>query len=256
MKTLIALTKKELLGQFRTWRVLIFSILFVLFGLMNPAVAKLTPWLLDVLSESLAGSGMTVTATTVSALDSWVQFFKNMPMALIAFILLEGNIFTGEYQKGTLVLSLTKGIARYKVIVSKALVLVLLWTVGYWLCFGITYGCNAFFWDNSVAQHLLFSVVCWWLLGLWVIGLMVLFSALFRSFTGVLAGTGGIALASYLLGLLPKIGRFFPTYLANGSALIFGVTERKTYMAALAIAVAAAIAFFAVSIPVFNKKEL
>ena len=42
------------------------------------------------------------------------------PLAgLIAFVLLQSSIFTREYTSGTLTLSLTKGLARYKVVLSK-----------------------------------------------------------------------------------------------------------------------------------------
>ena len=118
MKTLIAFTKKEFMEQRRSGKLLFLTILFVLFGIMNPAIAKLTPWLMEMFADSLAQSGMTVTDVTVTAMDSWVQFFKNIPMALIAFVLLEGSIFTKEYQAGTLILSLTKGLPRKTVVIS------------------------------------------------------------------------------------------------------------------------------------------
>lgn len=105
MKSLLAFIKKETMEQFRSGRLMILGILFVLLGVMNPAVAKITPWLLEILADSLAESGMTVTPVTVSAMDSWVQFFKNMPLGLIVFVLLQSSIFTKEYQSGTLVLS-------------------------------------------------------------------------------------------------------------------------------------------------------
>ncbi len=199
MKSLFAFMKKEFTEQLRSGRLMILGLLFVLFGIMNPAIAKLTPWLLDIMADSLAESGMIVTDVKVSAMDSWVQFFKNMPMGLIAFVLIESSIFTKEYTSGTLVLSLTKGLERYKVVVSKTVVLTALWTVGYWLCFGITYGYSAYFWDNSIAQNLVFSVVCWWLFGMMVVALMVLFSTVTTTNTGVLLGTGGVVLASYLV---------------------------------------------------------
>lgn len=88
MKSLLAFMKKEWMEQVRSGRLLILVIIFILLGVMNPAVAKLTPWLLEMMADSLEASGMTVTAVTVSAMDSWVQFFKNAPMGLIAFILL------------------------------------------------------------------------------------------------------------------------------------------------------------------------
>lgn len=256
MRSLFAFMKKEWMEQCRSGRVMILGMLFVLFGIMNPAVAKLTPWLFQVMADSLAESGITVTAVTVSAMDSWVQFFKNIPMGLIVFILLQSNIFTREYQTGTLVLVLTKGIERYKVAVSKAAVLSILWTAGYWLCFGITFAYNAYFWDNSAAQNLAFSAVCWWIFGLWVTALSVLFSAFARSNTGVLAGTGGIVLASYLIGLFPKVKEYVPTLLTDGNSLIYGVSEARTYSAAMIVTVILGVVCFAACIPVLNKRQV
>jgi ABC-2 type transport system permease protein len=256
MKSLVAFLKKEIAEQFRSGRIMILGLLFVLFGIMNPAVAKLTPWLLEVMADSLAESGMTVTDVTVTAMDSWVQFFKNMPMALIAFVLLESSIFTKEYQSGTLLLSLTKGLARHKVVIAKTAVLILLWTVGYWLCFGITYGYNAYFWDNAIAKSLAFSMLCWWIFGLWVIALVVLFSTVSTANTGVLLGTGGVVLVSYLLSMLPKISKYLPTHLTDGNSLIYGVAQTGAYTAALIISAVTALACFVGGLVVFNKKQL
>ena len=256
MRSLIAFMKKEFTEQLRSGRLMILGFLFVLLGIMNPAIAKLTPWLFETMADSLAESGMIVTDIKVSAMDSWAQFFKNVPMGLVAFILLESSIFTKEYSSGTLVLSLTKGLERYKVIVSKTIVLTVLWSVGYLLCFGITYGYSAYFWDNSVAQNLIFSVVCWWIFGLMVIALMVLFSTVAKSNTSVLLGTGGVVLASYLVGLLPKCSKYLPTFLTDGNSLIYGLAEAKAYMPSLIIAIAASIICFVISVPIFNKKQL
>lgn len=256
MRSLFAFIKKEWMEQLRSGRLMILGILFVLFGIMNPAIAKLTPWLLEFMADSLEGSGITVTAITVSAMDSWVQFFKNIPMALIAFILLESSIFTKEYQSGTLVLALTKGLERYKVVISKAVVLFILWSVGYWLCFGITYGYNAYFWDNSIAQNLMFSLFCWWLFGLWAIALTILFSTLARSNTGVLAGTGGVVLTSYLIGLLPKMKEYSPSMLMDSNSLIYGTEDAQAYAAAIIVTILLSLVCFVASIPILNKKQI
>ena len=227
MRSLTAFLKKEFSEQIRSGRLTVLGILFVIFGIMNPAVAKLTPWLLEIMSDSLAQSGMTVGEITVTAMDSWVQFYKNIPMALIVFVLLQGGIFTKEYSSGTLVLSLTKGLERYKVVVSKAVTLTLLWTVGYWICFWVTYAYNAYYWDNSVAESLGLSVVSWWLFGVFTISLMTLFSTLFLSSSGVLLSTGAVVLGAYLLSLIPKLSRFMPTLLMDGNSLIYGYAEPK-----------------------------
>ncbi len=256
MKSLFAFIKKECMEQLRSGRLWITLALFVLLGIMNPAVAKLTPWMLEMMADSLAESGMIVTDVKVSAMDSWVQFFKNMPIGLIAFVLLQGAIFTGEYSSGTLVLSLTKGLERFKVIISKTGVLCAIWTVGYWLCFGTTYLYNSYFWDNSVAENLFLSVVCFWLFGVFVISLMTLFSTISTSNTGVLLGTGAIVLVSYIVGLLPKVNKYLPTRLMDGNALIYGMAQSREYIAAIIVTGIAIILCFAVSIPIFNKKHL
>ena len=256
MKTWIALLKKESMEQLRTGKWTFLGILFVLFGIMNPAVAKLTPWLMEMMADSLAESGMLLTPVTITAMDSWVQFFKNIPMALIAFVLLEGSIFTKEYQSGTLVLSLTKGLPRHQVVLSKAAMLAAVWTAGYWLCFGITYGYNAYFWDNAVAQNLLFSAVCWWMFGLWILSLMVLFSTIASANTGVLLGTGGVVLASSLLGLVPKVSKYLPTLLTDGNSLIYGLAEPERYTESLVVTGILTVVCFIAAIPLFHKKSL
>ena len=46
MKAFLAFTKKELIEQVRTSKLMVLALVFSLFGVMNPAGAKLTPWLL------------------------------------------------------------------------------------------------------------------------------------------------------------------------------------------------------------------
>lgn len=256
MKTLIAFFKKEITEQIRSARLIIITAVFVFFAVMNPTVAKLTPMLYELLADMMAQSGMTVTDVSVSAMDSWMQFFKNIPMGLIIFVVLQSGIFTKEYRSGTLVLSLTKGLERYKVVVSKSAVLATLWTILYWMNYVITYACNAFFWDNSIAQNLIFSAVCWWLFGVWVISLMIVFSTAARSNIGALCAAGGVVFISYTVGLLPKCGKFLPTFLTDGNSLVYGVLNRNDYLPSLIITIIVSVVCFVISIPIFNKKQL
>lgn len=256
MKSLLSFMKKEFTEHLRTGKIFIILGMFVLLAVMNPAIAKLTPELVKLLAETTAQSGMTITAGEVTAMDSWVQFFKNMPVGLIVFILLESNIFTKEYQSGTLVLALTKGLKRYKVLISKTAVAALLWSAGFWMCFGITYGANTFFWDNSVAENLAFSAFCWWLFGMLAISFTVLFSTIAKSNVVVLAGTGGVIFGAYFLSMLPKIGKYLPTLLMDGNSLIYGLEEPSAYTAAIIVTAAACAVAIGVSVPVFNKKHI
>ena len=105
-----AFLKKEWMEWWRTGRFMVLLLIFVLFGIMNPAMAKLTPWLMETMSESLADAGFVTTAVSVDAMTSWVQFYKNIPVALIVFVLISSGNFTAEYEKGTLIPVVTRGL--------------------------------------------------------------------------------------------------------------------------------------------------
>lgn len=256
MRAFVAFMKKEWMEQVRSGRLIILGIVFVIFGIMNPAIAKLTPWLFEVMAESLEESGMIVTTVEVDAMTSWVQFFKNVPMALIVFVLLESSIFTKEYQSGTLILALTKGLHRTTVLCAKSVSLVVLWTVLYWMHYGITYVYNDFFWDNAIAKNLTFSAVCWWLFGIWTIALMVLFSTIAFTNIVVLAGTGAVAFGCYLIGMLPKIGKYLPSLLMDGNSLIYGAKEPEDYLAALVALMVSGVVCIGFSISILNHKRI
>lgn len=256
MKTFLSFTKKECTEHLRSAKIFILTGVFILFAIMNPLIAKLTPMLIELLSESMAQIGMQITAGDVTAMDSWVQFIKNAPIALIVFVLLESNIFTKEYQKGTLVLALTKGLKRHTVLFSKTFVMLTLWSAEYFMCYGLTYLFNDVLWDNSIAENLMFSAICWWTMGVMTICLSVFFSAIAKTNIVVLAGTGGMIFGSYLIGMLPKIDRFVPTVLMNTNPLVYGLEEVSYYTPALIIAIGISVVAVVLSIPIFNKKHL
>lgn len=228
-----AFLKKEWLEWLRTGRLIVLLLVFVLFGIMNPALAKLTPWLMDTLSESLAETGIVAKSVTVDAMVSWTQFYKNIPMGLVIFVLVCSGSFTREYQKGTLIPVVTKGLSRRSVLGAKTLFLFGAWTVLYVICFGITYGYNGYFWENGIAENLFFAGVCYWLFGIWVSAVLVLVSAFAGSSAQVLLGTGGVAFGVYLLGLFPKFRSILPAKLMDGMVLLQGAEEPKDYCAGI-----------------------
>ncbi len=256
MRSLIAFTKKEYLEAARTGKILLVMLLFVLFGIMNPAVAKLTPWLMELFADTMTESGLIVADIRVDAMTSWTQFFKNIPIALIAFVLIFSDTFPKEYSSGTLLLVLTKGLSRYKVVIAKAVLLLSLWTAGYGICFSVTYGYSAYFWDNGIANHLFFSAVMWWLFGAWVICLTILFAALLRNHAGVSLCTGGTVLLAYFLSLIPKGKAYSPAALMDANSLLTGAEGTQAYEKAIVVAVGLCIVCVAAAIPIINKKQL
>ena len=235
---------------------MILLIVFILFGIMNPAIAKLTPWMMEMMADSLESTGVVITEINVDALTSWTQFYKNIPMGLIIFILLFSGSFTAEYQKGTLIPVLTKGLSRWKIVLSKGILVFLSWTVCYWMCFGITYAYNAFYWDNSIAVHSSFAAMCYWLFGLWVVSLMVLFSTLSSSNTSVLLGTGGSVLAAYLIGLLPQLESYTPMKLTESISLLTGLQKPGDYVTSVALSVFMTVIFLGLAILLFKNRRI
>lgn len=256
MKQLIAFTNKEFMEINRTGKFVFLMLFSILFGIMNPAIAKLTPWLMETMSDSLENAGLIVTEVEVDALTSWTQFYKNIPMMLIVFLLLFSGILTVEYQKGTLINMITKGMVRWKIIASKATVMLVLWTIGYWICFGITYGYNAYFWDNSIAFHVVFPAACFYLIGVWLVSLLLLMSACFQSNSAVMIAVGGVFLVVYLLGLLPDIKAYLPVQLLTPSNLLVGIDESFEYVYAITVTIVLSVLDIAAAMICFNKRNI
>ena len=256
MRTFLAFFRKEWMEQIRSSRLVLLIIIFVLFGIMNPAFAKITPWLMETMAETLEDTGPTVTAVTVDALTSWTQFYKNIPMALILFVLLYSGSFCTELQKGTLIPVLTKGFGRWKTVIAKYVMQLIMWTVCYLLCFMITYGYNAYFWDNSIAANIGLAAVLYWLFGVLVISIMLLFSVIAASAGAVLAGCGAVALIMYFSGLFPYIKDYTPYRLTDGMSLLIKQTTPDRYPVVVVLSICIIALCISGTIVIFNRKKI
>lgn len=256
MKSFLAFFKKEWTEQLRTGRLTILFILFILFGIMSPAIAKLTPWMMETFSSSLAENGMIVTNMEVTAITSWTQFYKNIPIGFIVFVLITCDFFTGEYQKGTLVLVLTKGLSRVKALLAKTLMMIILWTAGFFLCYSITYGYTAYFWDNSIVQHLAFAAFGYYLFGVWMISIMVLCSSFVSSNIGVIFGTFASFIGTYLISFLPSLKKYVPIRLTDSMSIVTGTLLPEDITWAICITLFFILINFIFAIFAFNKCNL
>lgn len=256
MNSLFAFLKKEFLEQMRTGKLLIFAIIFCLFGIMNPAMAKLTPWMMEIMSEDLAESGFMVSHVEVNAMTSWTQYYKNMPIALIILLVMFGGILTVELQKGTLINVITKGLNRWKVIFTKTSTMCIVWTAGCLLSYGITYAYNAYFWDNSIAEHAFFAAFCFYLLGIWLITVIPFASALFSGASAVILLVGAEFLVAYLLNLLPAVREYSPAYLMTSLNLLTGISGVMDYVPAIIVTVVLIGLNMTAAIILFNRRNI
>ena len=253
MTGFIAFTKKEFCESLRTYKFFVICIVFLILGIMNPLTAKLTPDLI----ASFLPEGMMMNLSEPTAMDSWMQFFKNVPqIGLIATVILFSGMLTGEISRGTLINVLTKGLSRSSVILSKFFTSVLIFTVAYLLCFGVSYGYTAYFW-NSGTPHLLFSIFCLWVFGIVLIASLSLGGVLLKSGYGALLFTGGITICFFLLNFLPKLQKYVPIKLASDNlSLLKGDAALSDFTWSIVISGILILLFVSASVAIFNKKQL
>ena len=249
-----AFLKKELMESSRTHKLLILIIVFLLFGIMNPVMAKFTP---DIMSAVMP-EGMNLTLPTPSALDSWGQFFKNISqMGLIIVVLVFGGIMAGEFGKGTLVNMLTKGLSRPMVILSKFTSAMLIWTACYALCFGVTYGYTAYFWSMDNVQNLYLSIAGLWVYGVMLITALILGGVLFKGNYSGLLFVFGLVAVTLLISIAPTWNKYNPISCANlNTGLLTGQVTTADFYPAMIVCGGLTVLFITLSILAFNKKQI
>lgn len=256
MNSFFAFLKKEFFELSRSGKLMIFGFIFILFGIMNPAIAKLTPWIFEMSADTFESQGLIVGEVKITALDSWGQFIKNIPLAMIVMLIMFSGTFTGEYSKGTLIPLVTKGLSRTGIVISKTIVMIITWSMGLWLCFGITYAYTAYYWDNLVVKNLIFMAFCRWLMGIFLICVLTLFSSFSSSAQQVIAGVGGIYAAMYILSMFGKIKKYIPTFILNSSSLIMGQSKPGDYNCAILITLILSALSLLASIFITQKRQL
>ena len=123
-----AFFKKEMMENLRTYKFLILALVFLALGIMSPLSAKYLPDLVAAFLPEGANLGIGEPAI----LDSWAQFFKNVPqIGLIVLVILFSTMLSAEFTKGTLVNFVTKGLSRSGVILAKSTAALLIW-FGLW----------------------------------------------------------------------------------------------------------------------------
>lgn len=255
MRAFIAFAKKEFIENTRTYRLFIMGIIFLLLGIMNPLVAKITPTLL----ESLSAQGIQITIPQPTALDSWAQFFSNMAqMGMLTLLIIFSGIMANEIKRGTLIPLLTKGLKRRTVVLAKFTAASGIWTACYLLSFAVTFYYTAYFWPMHGMHHAFLSFFGMWLFGILLLAFLVFGGILFRHSYGSLLLTGGMLVAMLLVNIHPKLHKYNPITLSGGGnmTLLAGQTPAADFVPAMLICAGMVLLLVGASIALFNKKQL
>ena len=255
MKSYIAFVKKEFSESWRTYKLMIVLVVFLALGMLNPLTAKLLPELL----KTVDTEGYTIIMNMEpSALDSWAQFYKNIPeMGLVVIVILFSGMMSTEYTKGTLINMLTKGLSRKNVIFAKLTMAFTLWTLSYVICFLTTYGYTAYFWKDNGLENLVLAGACLWMFGNLLITMVMFFGVIVKGGYGSLLLTVVGVGTMFMINILPKFREYNPLFLASGNiGLINKSVEASTFMIPFIVSLVLSVGFIVGSVVVFNKKQL
>lgn len=217
---LVAL-RKELLEQWRTYRLLVVVAVLLIFGLLSPLTAKFTPELMKLLPE---GEEIAKLIPPPTAADAVAQYIKNSSQfGVVLALLMAMGTMAQEKDKGTAALILAKPMPRSVFLWAKFAALGLTFVMGIAIA-----GVACYYYTLILFETL--DVVPWLLLnGLLLIFILVyiavtlLCSTLMRSqvMAGGLAFVFVIILSS--INAIPQIGEALPgELLAWGGRLVAG----------------------------------
>ena len=213
----LALLHKELLEAWRTRRLLVLAAVFLLFGLLAPITAKLTPELLKLVGES--APGVVIQAPIPTSSDAVAQYVKNLSQILpLVVLLVSMGAVSGEKERGTLPMVVAKPVGRGAVLGCKFAVLAL--TVLAALGLGAVaayYYTVILFGGLDVGGFVALNVIAG--LYLLVVAALTFLASTLASGTppaGVLAF--GFWLVLVVLSALPEVGRWSPAALPAWAA--------------------------------------
>ncbi|MCL2826188.1 MAG: ABC transporter permease [Eggerthellaceae bacterium] len=254
MGQFLSFTKKELRESTATFRLYIMLAAFIIFGLMSPLIAKLTP---DILN-SLGSAGMTISLPDPTAIDAWTQFFKNVgQLGMLVLVIVFCGAMSNEISKGTLVNLLTKGLKRHTVVLSKFLVASVLWAISYLVCLGVCYAYTAYYWGTSPLDNAFLAFLAPWLFGELMLALLFFGGTLFGNNYGSLLSCLAVVAVLNIVAIAPKTARYNPIMLAGGTlSLLTGTQEPADFIPAVVICAVLTVALVAGTVVVFNRKKL
>ncbi|WP_368487967.1 ABC transporter permease [Clostridium sp. BJN0013] len=254
MRSYIAFIKKEWIDYLRNYKILIMIIVFAILGIISPLSAKFMP---EIIREFMP-AGISIQLTEPSNIDSWTQFFKNVSqMGTIAAVIIFSGMMSHEYEKGTLVNLITKGLPRKTIVTAKYTVAILIWTISYWICFSITLIYTKYYFPEGKTTGLFLAVFSFYFFGIMLLSIVMLGSISFKNTYGSLLFTAGFTVILFIINMFPKAIKWNPLQLANSNMKILqGMLTFHDIKYSFVIMVFIVLCALGLSIRIFNKKLL
>lgn len=252
MNQFIAFSKKELLETWRTKRIILLLVIFMIFGIMNPLIAKLTPEIMKI------SFGEDFPMAEPTSLDSWMQFYKNISqMGVYLFAIIFSGTVSQEIQKGTFINLVTKGLKRPIILWSKWFVLYFQWVLSLLVSFSITYGYTRFYFpdDNSPYPWLAFIPLL--IFGLFFVSLIVLTSTVARSqFEGLLL-TILVMIMGYIAGMFDQLKAWNPlSLIGQNMAILQDANQWTELLPSVGVTIFLSLCFLLLSLIILKRRKI
>jgi len=250
----LANTRKEMLYQWRTWRVLIVCAVMFVFAIMSPLLTKFTPQLLSSLEGAEMFAELIPEMTVVESLNQHIETMTQFGFILV--ILIGMGAVAGEKERGTAAMVLSKPLSRGLFIFSKYFSQALLYLLAFVIAIAAGY-----YYTITLFGDLDFGIFLGinGLLLLWVLifaGVTLLGSALGNS-TGAAAGFSlGGAILLLVAGSLPNVGALLPSGLLIWASQIGAQADITSNWGAVTLGVVIILVCLISALGVFERQEL
>ncbi|WP_334329920.1 ABC transporter permease [Companilactobacillus sp. HBUAS59699] len=246
--------RKELLESWRNYHLLIIAIVFVIFGIEGPLMAKLTPDILKMASSS----GLTIKMPDPTSLDSWQQYYKNMTQIgiYVLAVIFSGTV-SGEVSRGTLVNLVTKGLPRHSIVIAKYLVAYLQWCLAIVTAFLINWAYTLYYFPDDKSPYVWTGMWPLLIFGMMFVAIIIWGSTLSKSnYMGFLTAVV-VFIVLTLVNMFKDAKRYNPISLVTDNmSLVKGTEQVAHVMPAIWITVISAVIIVYLSILLLKQKKL
>ncbi len=207
-RSFVAATRKELLQQWRTRRVIVVAAVFAFVGMSSPLFAKFMPEIFRSIPGAEQFAGL---IPDPSVADVTTQYVKNLQQfGFMIAVLLGMGAIAGEKEKGTAALILCKPLPRWAFVCSKFAAQTFVYVLGFLVAMACTFYYTWFLFGPVSLGAFAF---CNLLLFVWLMAFVAVTltgSALTNSL-GAAAGVGlGGSVLLMLAGSIPTLGTMMP----------------------------------------------
>lgn len=254
MRIFLSLLKKEAIEGARTKKMISTFILFLFIGVISPLTAKLTPMIL----QSIATGNIDINLAIPSEIDSWTQFFKNISqIGMFGLAIILSTQMANEFQKGTLINLLSKGLPRYQVVLSKIFYNFILWFIAYFCSFILTYFYTKYFFGISFPiGNILMAALLPFIFGLFLISLEILAGVISGNVIGTLILTTSGIVIQLILSIRDEIVKYMPIALIGKPVNLIKGIGYDDYYVPIITGIILLILCIVISIAVINKKQI